>query len=277
MTIKFGLCNELFTDRSVFKTIEYAAHLGYHGIEIAPYTLTDDLLSFPVDEQKKIAQCAADYGIEVIGLHWLLTKPEGLHLTTADKTVRQKTLDFFKKLIEINTNAGGRIMTLGSPYQRNFADSETQPIAAERTIKFFTELISELESTGSVVALEPLETEYTNFMTRTEETCKIIDEVDSKSVGITLDTHFLRWESSKFDMSIADIFERVGHRLVHLHIQDDNMGPPGTGTADFSEFITVVKQIGWNSYVSMETFDQHAPGEQIAKEGVNFMKERFML
>jgi sugar phosphate isomerase/epimerase len=275
--MKFGLCNEIYYDRTIFEAIKHAASIGYHGLELAPFTLTDDITTFPVNKQKEIAQCASDNGIEILGLHWLLLKPEGLHITTPDKTVRNKTLDVFKKLIEVNKNTGGRILTLGSPKQRSFDETcDTKESATNRAIEFFQELTDELESAGSVLALEPLETELTNFMTGTEETCHIIDAVGSKMIGITLDTHFLRWASEESNLSINDNFEIAGKRLVHLHIQDDNRNAPGTGSADFTEYIAAVNNIGWNDYISMETKKQKDSPELIAENGIIFMEKKLL-
>lgn len=275
--MKFGICNEMFVNRQVCKVIEHVAELGFHGVELAPFTLTDDLESFPVGEQKKIARCAETNGIEIIGLHWLFVKPEGLHLTTPDDSVRRRTQDFFRKLIEIAVNTSGKILTLGSPDQRSFGENETQKVAVQRTVEFFQELAPELEASNITVALEPLELEHTNFMTRTVEVCEIVDAIGSKAIGITLDTHFLRWEYAEYGTSFASAFKLAGPRLVHLHIQDDNFLAPGTGNADFSEYIDAMRQIGWKAFISVETLGvkEEGQGEKIAADSIAFLRKNF--
>ena len=39
-----------------------------------------------------------DAGLETIGLHWLLAKTEGLHLTSPDPAVRRRTADYLEGL-----------------------------------------------------------------------------------------------------------------------------------------------------------------------------------
>ena len=275
--MKFGLCNEMFVNVPVRKVIGTVAEMGFHGVELAPFTLSDDLESFPVSEQKQVAKCAADNGIEILGLHWLLAKPQGLHITTRDAAVRSRTQDFFRKLIEIAVNTRGKILTLGSPYQRNYDEGENARIAADRTVEFFKALTPELETADVTVGLEPLEPEFTNFMTRTAETCKIADRIGSKNVGVTLDTHFLRWEIVTYGGTFAEMLDLAGPRLVHLHIQDDNFLAPGTGTADFSDYVAAVKALGWKGYVSFETLNvtEEGKGEQLAADCIAFLNRQF--
>jgi len=275
--MKFGICNEMFVNRPVTEVIPSIAKLGYHGIELAPFTLAEDLESFSTEAQRQIARCAADHGVEILGLHWLLAKPAGLHLTSPDRSVRSRTRDVFRKVIEIGSNTGGKILTLGSPSQRSFARGETQDIAVQRVLDFFQGLSPDLESTGVTVGLEPLETTLTNFMTRTAEACCIADAIGSPRVGITLDTHFVRWECAEFGATLKGTFDLVGKRLVHLHIQDDNLLAPGTGKADFSEYVAIVKGIGWRGYISVEAFGvaEEGRGEQIAADAMAFFREHF--
>ena len=275
--MKFGICNEMYVGRSVLETIEHAAGLGYDGLELAPFTLAEDPSLLSVDRQKDIARCAADNGVEVFGQHWILAKPDGLHVNRADAATRARTRDFFKKLIEIGVNTGGRLLTLGSPGQRSFDQGDTLEDATARTIELFQELAPEFEAAGVTLALEPLEADFTNFMTRTAEAREIADRIGSDAVGLTLDIHFIRWESGELGSSVRDAFDKAGERLSHLHIQDDNNQACGAGGIDFTEYAEVVKGIEWGGYISFEAFGdfKEGDGERMAAENIAFLKELF--
>ncbi len=275
--MRFALCNELYGTYDIYTVIDRAAELGYHGIELAPFTLTQDVQGYPVEEQKKLARYAGDRGIELMGLHWLLRAPEGLHLTSREPAVLKKTLDFFKKLIEISVNTGAKVLTLGSPQQRSYSAEDTKPEATERAVELFGKLTPELESEGLYLCLEPLESDFTNFITRTSEAVQIAETLGSPSIGITLDTHFLRWEKEEHGVDALQAFRVAGARLLHLHIQDENRRAPGMGHDDFREFIHAVREIRWKRYISMETFvsDDEQEAEEIARKGIRFLKKTF--
>lgn len=275
--MKFAICNEMFVNEPIDQVIECVARLGFDGIELAPFSLCEDPSNLPESAQRRIAACAADNGIAISGLHWLLARPKGLHITTADAAVRRRTQDFFRKLIEIGVNTGGTILTLGSPAQRSFADGDDHAAAAKRTAGFFRDLTPEIEASGITVALEPLEPAATNFMTRTEDACALAEAIGSPAIGITLDTHFLRWECRTFGGTVLERMRRAGSRLAHLHIQDDNDLAPGTGHADFSGFAEAVRTIGWENFISFEAFDvnETGRGETLAADCIRFFKSTF--
>ena len=275
--MKFGICNEMYVGQPVGEVIEHAAGLGYHGIELAPFALADEVEAMTVAAQRSIAKCAEDNGIEILGLHWLLASPDGLNITAPDAAVRARTLKFFRKLIEIAVNTGGRILTFGSPNQRSFGEGQSRETASARAVDFFSELAPELEAADVTVALEPLEPELTNFITRTSEACDVARAIGSKAIGITLDTHFLRWECAAHGGTYLDAMRRAGPRLAHLHIQDDNSLAPGTGTADFSDYVAAVREIQWAGYVSFEAFGvaEKGRGEELAEQCMAFFRQQF--
>jgi sugar phosphate isomerase/epimerase len=43
--VRIALCNEVIAPMPFPKQCEYAAKLGYDGLEVAPYTLSDELIA----------------------------------------------------------------------------------------------------------------------------------------------------------------------------------------------------------------------------------------
>ena len=59
-------------------------------------------------------------GLEVVGLHWLLAKTTGFHLTTPDAQFRRQTAEYFGELARFCADLGGKVLVLGSPQQRTW-------------------------------------------------------------------------------------------------------------------------------------------------------------
>ncbi len=96
-----------------------AAECGYTGIEFAPFTLGSDIRRISPSQRADIRRLAEDAGLEVVGLHWLLAKTEGLHLTSPDPATRRRTAEYLGELARLCRDLGGWVLVLGSPQQRN--------------------------------------------------------------------------------------------------------------------------------------------------------------
>ena len=275
--MKFAICNEMFVGCSVEDALARVAALGYEGVELAPFTLAEDPSTLTVARQKELARCAGDLGVDLFGQHWLLAAPPGLHVTAPDAAVRARTMDFFRKLIEIGVNTGARLLTLGSPGQRSYGEDDILESATDRAADFLGELAPDLEAAGATLALEPLEFEVTNFLVRTAEACDLVDRIGSPAFGVTLDLHFLRWEAGQSGAPLRRAFDIVGDRLAHLHIQDNNYAACGSGTVDYTEYAEIVKGLDWPGYLSFEAFGdfREGDGEDMAAANIEFLRELF--
>src|SRR5438552_1794215 len=122
--MKFAICNETFQGWEWERTCRYVAECGYAGIEIAPFTLADDIRSLDSAARRAIREAARLVGLEVVGLHWLLVSPNGLSVTSGDEDVRRKTSDYLVALADFCADVGGRVMVFGSPAQRRIGEGE---------------------------------------------------------------------------------------------------------------------------------------------------------
>src|SRR3970040_2236866 len=90
--MRIALCNEVIAPMPFPAQCEYAAKLGYDGLELAPYTLSEEPHRMG-SAQLAAARSAADAaGIAITGLHWLLVKPAGLSISTRADAGRRPPL-----------------------------------------------------------------------------------------------------------------------------------------------------------------------------------------
>jgi sugar phosphate isomerase/epimerase len=87
MTFRYAICNETFEGWDHPRVCRTVAELGYHGLEIAPFTLASRITDVSAEQRQTLRRQAEDAGVEIIGLHWLLAKTEGLQLTSPDAAV----------------------------------------------------------------------------------------------------------------------------------------------------------------------------------------------
>src|SRR5438128_1601692 len=151
--MKFAICNETFQGWEWEPTCRYVAEAGYDGIEVAPFTLAEDVRTFDSAARQSIRRTAERYGLEIVGLHWLLVSPKGLSATSADEAVRQATSDYLLALTEFCSDLGGGIMVFGSPAQRRIEEGDSQEAAAERFLGCLRPALNRASEQGITICL----------------------------------------------------------------------------------------------------------------------------
>ena len=159
--MRLSLCNEVIAEMPYAKQCEYAAQLGYDGLEVAPYTLAESPERMTPAQVAEARRATADAGIAVTGLHWLLVKPAGLSISTRDDAVRQRTLDVMFALIDLCAELGGRYLVHGSPGQRRIDAGDTHAAAFARAQACWAAAGEHAAKAGVVYCVEPLTAEAT--------------------------------------------------------------------------------------------------------------------
>ena len=67
--MRIALCNEVLAGMPLERQCEYAASLGYDGLEIAPFTLSASPERISAAEAAKIRTTVEASGLVVTGLH----------------------------------------------------------------------------------------------------------------------------------------------------------------------------------------------------------------
>jgi len=265
--MKFAICNETFEGGSHREGLALAKKLGYTGVEVAPFTLGLDVREIRQGTRREYRAMVEDLGMSILGLHWLLAKTSGFHLTTDDAAVRSKTADYFKSLIELCVDLGGNIMVLGSPLQRNFTAPMTHDQAMGNAIDVIGRLTRDLESANVRLAIEPLGPQEGNFLNHTSQARAMIQRIASPNVRLHLDVKAMSSEGSP----IAQIIRDHADLLIHFHANDPNKLGPGMGDVDQAPIFKALKDVGYSGWVSVEVFD-YSPGvEQILTASMDTM------
>ncbi len=250
------------------RAFRFAGECGYEGIEIAPFTLGCEAGQVPMEKRREIRQLAKTCGLEVVGLHWLLAKTNGYHLTSPDAAVRKRTAAYLRDLIRLCADLGGKIMVFGSPQQRNLPEGISQQQGVQFALEVFGSIVPDLKASGVVLALEPLTADETNFLLTAEDTVDLIDQLGSEQIRLILDCKAMSAEKHP----VRDLVDTYQPWLVHFHANDPNRQGPGFGKLDFKPIFKALSRIEYEGWVSVEVFD-YSPGvERLAKESLSYME-----
>lgn len=269
--MKFSICNEVFQDWDIQRVFKYVSNIGYDGVEIAPFTISDNVKKVNAEERRRIEKVASSYNIEIVGIHWVLVGPKGLHLTSPDPRVRRSTQEYICELVKFNSDIGGRLLVFGSPKQRNITKGVSRDTAWDYTKQIFSECSQFAEDHNVLIVLEPLRRQMTNFINTAEEAMKLVKAVNHPNFKLMLDVYSMTDEGQPYD----EIIRGSKDYLVHFHANDTNKRGPGFGSADYYNIARTLKEIKYDGFVSVEVFTFTPGPEAIAWRSLENLKRFF--
>jgi sugar phosphate isomerase/epimerase len=266
--VKFAICNELFEGWAFDRVCRFVKTTGYDGLEVAPFTLAPRITDLPAGRRAELRRQAADAGVEIIGLHWLLAKTEGFHLTSPESAVRQRTADYLVALAEGCRDLGGSLMVFGSPLQRSFPPEVAAADAFRWAAETFGAAMPGVAAAGVTICMEPLTPAETNFITTAAEGLALVEAVRHPQFVLHLDVKAMSSESTPVPQLIRQYARHTGH----FHVNDTNRRGPGDGDTDFIPIFDALVETGYDGWVSVEVFDFTPDPETIARNAMAYMR-----
>jgi len=267
---RLAICNETFQGWTFAQMCRGAQRLGYTGVEIAPFTLSDDPAALPAEKRRKLRRTMASEGIAYVGLHAILTAPKGLHVTTPDTGVRQRSWEYVRKLVDLAADLGeGAIVVFGSGKQRSAIGGLSVADATAHFQEGLARVAPTAEARGVTILIEALAPHLSNVVTSLETSVEMVIQIGSPAVQTMFDTH----NAVKEPQSHGALIKKYARHIRHIHINEMDGRHPGTGTYDFKGVLRVLKELSYRHWVSLEVFDFSAGPEAIARESARLVRQ----
>lgn len=269
--MKFSFCNEMFEGWPIEDVFRTAAEIGYDGVEIAPFTLADSVDDIPASQRQDIVLAAESSGVEIVGLHWLLAKPEGLYINHPDEAVRLRTRYYLDSCIQLCADLGGRLLVFGSPKQRDLYPGLSYEQAWEYARETFGHCAETAEDVGVYLCIEALARRETDFINTLTEALRMVSEVAEPHFRAMVDVKAI----SDDGRPLPEIIREGGAMVEHVHANEPDGRYPGTGDTDFHAVADALRGIGYDGYVSVEVFDYKPDPITIARESLAVLRHAF--
>jgi len=276
--MKFGVNALIWTanfDAACLPLLPVIKEKGFDGVELPAFEPT----GMPVAEIRK-ALAENDLECTVCSV---LTGD--LSLITHDASIRKKAQTRIADFVRLASDLGASVLAgpLYSPVGLLMGRRRTRD-EWNRAVDAYRSLGPVLEQNGVTLAIEPLNRFETYFLNTAGDAAQLCDEVDHPNVGILLDTFHANIEEK--DLYAACL--TAGSRLRHVHTSENDRGTPGRGHIDWHGLFSALREIGYDSWLTIESFgfgivgvsaaaaiwrDIEPTPESIAFDGVQFLKK----
>ena len=273
--MKFALCNEVLQPLPFAEQCKVAAALGYDGLEVAPFTLADNPMDISDAQAIGFQRVAADHGLQIFGLHWLLVAPAGLSIVSDDETLRLKTTAVMQRMVELCSLMGGTYLVHGSPKQRSVPPGQTHAVALDRARDCLTQAVLRAEACGVIYCIEPLSAKETDLLNTVAQAAELVEQIASPAFKTMIDCSAAGQTETE---PVADLMARwmpTGH-IAHVQVNDPNRRGPGQGEMRFVPIMKTLLQMQaaghYPGIVAMEPFDYVPDGMGSAAHAIAYLR-----
>jgi sugar phosphate isomerase/epimerase len=269
--MRIALCNEVVRELEYAEQCQLAAQLGYDGLEVAPFTLSDEPHRIPASRRSELRRLTGDAGIRVTGLHWLLVKPSGLSITSEDSSVRDKTLDVMRGLVDLCADLGGSVLVHGSPKQRLIAEGQNRGEVEQRVVELLRLVAEHAADAGVTYCIEPLSRAETNFINSLAEAVAVVKGVNHPSFRTMLDNKAVAGCETEPPEVLSDRLVPAG-LIGHVHVNDRDLKGPGQGSDRFTLLLRSLLRNRYAGVIGVEPFQYLPDGPTCAARAIGYLQ-----
>jgi sugar phosphate isomerase/epimerase len=269
--MKISLCNEVLAGLSLERQCEIAAALGYDGLEIAPFTLSDAPDRLESAEIARVRRTVESFGLVVTGLHWLLVAPPGLSVTAPHPRIRTHTLEVVGALVRLCAELGGSVLVHGSPKQRQIAAGESHATALGRLREFLAEAAQAAAGHGVTYCIEPLAPAETALVNTVADAVELVRAIGQPSLRTMIDCSAAGASETQPVADLIDAWLPTG-LIAHIQVNDPNRRAPGQGEMRFAPILAALARHNYDGTVAVEPFDYVPDGAGAAAFAAGYLR-----
>jgi D-psicose/D-tagatose/L-ribulose 3-epimerase len=190
--------------------------------------------------------------------------PEG-DISSEDAAVVARGIDILKNAIALTRDLGGTKLAgiLSSAHGKQ--EKILTRKAWDTSVSAFTKVAEHAKSAGVTLNLEIVNRFESNMLNTAAQGMSYIADVGAPNVFLHLDTFHMNIEEADVGLAIRHAADKIGY----VHIGESHRGYLGTGNIDFASIFDALTAIGWQDYVTFESFSSAIVDENLSlKTGI---------
>ena len=244
LKVRYGLNLLLYTatfSKDQVDLIKKVADMGYDGVEV-PF---NDLSVLDPAATRKAREAAG------VGLTACCVMMPGTNLCSTDPAERKAGVERIKKMVDITAEMGGE--AVAGPIYSPVGLLTKKPRTDEEW-KWCREGLAaaaeHAEKAKINLAIEPLNRFETYVFNTIADATKMVKEINNPRLKVQVDTFHCNIE----EKDTAAAIRACGSWVGHFHASENDRGVPGTGQVCWKEAFAALKDIGYDRWVTIESF-----------------------
>lgn len=232
-------------DADYKKYIKKASKLGFDVLEFQ----AQPLLDISDDYLRELKKLADDNNIE---LTYSMGLDKAYDISSDDASVREKGITYLTEIMKKIAVMDGKLIS-GVSYAGwgvpAISDINKERLT-ENSVNSMKKLVDTADKLGILYAVEAVNRFEGVVLNTAKEAVDYVNAVDSKNIGILLDTYHMNIE----EFSIGDAIRTAGGKLAGFHVGENNRSVPGRGHLDWDEIFGALKDVEYKGRIVAEPF-----------------------
>ena len=228
------------------KYIRKAAEIGFDVLEFQAQPLLEMTDEHIRDLRREADAC----GIE---LTYSLGLDPNYDVSSMDESVRVGGVKYLQNIIRKMEVGGGTLLSGVSYAGWGVPEGIINDKSCywNQSVKSMKEIVKVAEECGVTYCVEAVNRFETALINTAKEALAYVAEIDSKNIGVLLDTYHMNIEED----NIGDAIRMVGaDKLKSFHTGDNNRRAPGRGHIDWDDVFKALSDIGYKGRIVSEPF-----------------------
>ncbi|HEY6290026.1 MAG TPA: sugar phosphate isomerase/epimerase family protein [Terriglobia bacterium] len=275
--MKYGVNTMVWTTRVTGQQAPLFSRIkewGFDGVEL--FLSPDEPADIP-----SVRKVLDDLGLERTACSVL---PRDSNPVSAQPEVRERGREVLKRCVERTAELGARLICgpiyagLGVMTGRRRTEDEWK-----WAVDNLQAAAQQARALGVTLCVEPLNRFETYFLNTQQDAARLVRAVGAPNVKVHFDTFHANIEEQNPAASVRAIAGELGH----VHISENDRGVPGTGHNDWSGILSALREVGYDGWLTIESFAQPEPdlaaaaaiwrdlapsGDELALQGLQFIK-----
>jgi D-psicose/D-tagatose/L-ribulose 3-epimerase len=176
--------------------------------------------------------------------------PRDGDITSDDASVVRNGIEILDRAMALTRDLGGTKLAgiLSSAHGKQ--EKAVTRKAWDTSVGALSKVADRAKAAGVTLNLEIVNRFESNLLNTAAQGMAYIQDVGASNVFLHLDTFHMNIEEADVGLAIRHAADRIGY----VHIGESHRGYLGTGTIDFGAIFDVLVAIGWDDYLTFESF-----------------------
>lgn len=244
--ISYGVSTWLWESPFTTETVALFPKIKQMGFDAVEIPVEDPELIDPA----RVGQALAENGLQ--GLVCGVFGP-GKDLTHKDKAVHEHCFSYLQQCFDLCNSWGGSFVA-GPMYsavgKARMLPPEQRKREWDLAVKNVRKVCEMAASSGLSVALEPLNRFESDMVNTASDVMRLVNDINHPAARVLLDSFHMTIE----EQNIGDAIRRVGDKLIHVQVSENQRGVPGSGLTPWHDFREGLMDIGYTGAIVIESF-----------------------